>query len=151
MSFNYAGYGFDSYDLSDKDLYDFVKKFDKKAYDAYIEDNPDLSEEEQIENISDCILMEYCFLAGYITDVIAQDLYNKHITGKEDRILDSFDNFIVCTPIQFSDEEKVKSKLIKNKNNLVELIKDYFPNAKITWGEVREASADWIEPEFIIE
>ena len=89
MSTHYIGYGFDSYDLEAEDLYDFVIKFDKESYDSYLEDYPDLSEDEKIENIFDFIVTSHCFIADYVVDNIELDLYNKNITNETDRILES--------------------------------------------------------------
>ena len=156
----YVGYGFHVNDITNEELLLFIEKFNYYTFqhltNEILEKNvnkiEDLSEEELetiYGNLIDYLENFYTDKADYISSAI-----NAHQieTGKmiKNNLTTCYDSFVVFDSITFLEDAQERCNVIKSRNDFIELIQNYFPNADIEFGCLYEGS-DWLDPNYYLE
>lgn len=135
----YTGYGFNSNDLTQEDLKTFVENFDKETCSEIQNEN---NTKDITDFLSDYIDEHYSCIEDYIRDAI------NSLEGIN--ILVCYHPYIVFDSIDFVENAQERCKRIKSRDDFQTLIKKYFPNADITFGNLYEGS-DWLDPAYSLD
>lgn len=150
---NYMGYGFDANELSEQGIFDFIRS---QAPDDAVEMVMDILELEKpldvitpgqqkkiFSEMEDWIVSGCPSTADYIVGII-----NEKVNCP--CLLQVLDNFIVFAPIEFLEDDKGRSSIIKSRQDMQKLVMGYFPGEKITFGPVYDG-VEWAEPNYFMD
>lgn len=155
MAQEYAGYGFNVDDISDKGFLRLIKTYVPDDYREMITDilevdkDPDILTEEEREilakNAEDWIDTSRGFKANYIADVICSSTCDGLVYELDTK-------YVVYPPLMFpEDAEKEKIKFVRNASDFEKLVMSFFPGEQITFGSIWLYTPDWMEPDYAMD
>ena len=165
---NYVGYGFNANDIPAADLLALMKKYDREAYDEYVEDTKQwLAESQQSAEIlgNDSEADETGNLEKALVDYILERIseisiglpeyvgaiINKAESEKAgtDNLVTTYDNYIVFDSIRFIGDDK-RAEYIRDQDDFIIMISRYITVKGIHFGNLYEGS-DWVDPVYCLE
>lgn len=129
---NYIGYGFNSHDVKDEALLDFIRKYDPDLYNEIVNDAAEtggIDEETTMDalaetiNVSDYAEQACNSVAEYIRDVLNEQIRKDHNIKSD--VVQAYDQFVLFESIDFVGNCSERALLVQSSDDFVELIQGY--------------------------